>query len=172
MASHVAKHVFRLYPKLFFTYSDKKVDLFSLFTHPRVIWLELRLNILNRPCSSLAGLWGGAVPQHWGVLGRRRICYSHGNHHGNTEVDLSSRFPPKGSHSVTFPSLSVSHVADGRHVHPWVQVLLGEDGPSALASGPKWALQHSQGHWWLGPGLCGSHLSWQRWWRSASAEFA
>lgn len=53
-------------------------------------------------------------------------------------------------------------VADGRHVHPGVQVLLSENGPSASSSGPKRAVQHSRGHRCLGAGLRGADLSRQR----------
>ena len=31
-----------------------------------------------------SGVWGGQVSQHWGVLGWRRVCYSHSYHHGKS----------------------------------------------------------------------------------------
>lgn len=49
-------------------------------------------------------------------------------------------------------------VADGRHMHPGVQVLLGEDGTSAPSPGPRRAVQHSQGHRGLGARLRGSDI--------------
>lgn len=100
------------------------------------------------------------MPKHWGVLGRRRIRHSHSNHHGNQHRGPLVTVIPTQMLSVSdlLALLCLSGVADGRHVHPWLQVLLGEDGPSAATSGPKRALQHGQGHRRLGPGLCGSHL--------------
>lgn len=50
-------------------------------------------------------------------------------------------------------------IVDGRHMYTWMQVLFDKDSSSAAASGPRRALQYSQGHRCLGAGLCGSHLS-------------
>lgn len=51
---------------------EKSCHLVSLLVHLR-LWVCL-----------FSGVWGGQVSQHRGVLGRRRVFYSHSDHHGKS----------------------------------------------------------------------------------------